>query len=312
MIEFSVVVHTYNRSRLLGKTLEAISAQSYPAAELILIDDGSQDDTGSIVREQFPNFRYVRISNVGCGAARRAGAEIATKEWIAFCDDDDVWDSHHLQSRAELIKRFPSAGFTCSNFTAFGSAAAPNYNHFATAPDGWCATATDTAEGHFRLLNSDAYVHCLRFNPAYALVWAVRREIYNQIGGINPRYSRWQAEDTDFFRRCLLATRLACDSRVTAQYNRHDSNMSSTKFLNWVKRADILEEQLKAGIVPSAYHPHVIREIGTSRRTACLQAFWAKKYSEAVQLYADVPSEHRDRYLQSRRIWSGLLTALKR
>lgn len=299
-IEFSAIVHTYNRAHFLPKALTAIQNQTYPASEYILVDDGSQDDTETVAKHDFPEFKYVRIENVGSGGARKVGAETATKEWLAFCDDDDLWLDTHLECRKQLIERFPEAGFTCSNFGSFGDASERDYSHFQTAPDGWWTTATEVEDGPFRLLNTDTFRNSLKFNPAFPLVWAVRREIYWDVGGIDRKYSRGHAEDTAFSRKMFLSTRTACDFRITAMYHRHGANATTVKFMNYSRRADILEGLLTDGAIPEVYSNDATEWVATSRKQAFLHAYWSGYHQEALEIYDQIPREYKDFGLAAR------------
>lgn len=310
MIEFSAVIHTYNRGTFLLKTLDAVKCQSYAPSEVIVIDDGSTDDTANRVRDNFPGFAYIKIDNSGCGAARKAGAECARKDWIAFCDDDDIWLPDHLERRVRLIERFPEAGFTCSNFNAFGPAADSGYMHFDGAPQGWWNAATEIREDEFVLINRHAFRHFLTFNPAYPLTWAVRRDVYHDVGGINARYSRWQAEDTDLSRRCALKTRVACDRRVTALYQRHGNNMSAAKARNFLSRAQIVLEQLEEGRLPKEYHEDAKRFISSSQKMAYLTSFWYRDFAEMQSIFRTSAAVRADWGLFARHVAAIVLSCL--
>jgi len=98
----SVVIPTYNRKDMLRRSLAATTSQDYPDYEVIVVDDGSTDGTGEMVRREFPTVRYIRQEpNRGPAAARNQGVEAATGNILAFTDDDCVppsnWLRRHLQ-----------------------------------------------------------------------------------------------------------------------------------------------------------------------------------------------------------------------
>jgi GT2 family glycosyltransferase len=93
----SVVVPSHNRSSLLKRTLRAILAQQVADFEVIVVDDGSTDDTQAIVASCSPRVVVIRNEkSFGVSAARNRGIAAARGEWIAFCDDDDLWSPHKL------------------------------------------------------------------------------------------------------------------------------------------------------------------------------------------------------------------------
>ncbi|WP_052315752.1 glycosyltransferase family 2 protein [Oscillatoria acuminata] len=102
---FSVVVPTYNRANLLGDTIESVLAQTFKDFELLVIDDGSTDDTHELINSfcDSTNIRYIYQENQGVGAARNTGIKNARGEWITFLDSDDLWLPNHLQSHYYLI-----------------------------------------------------------------------------------------------------------------------------------------------------------------------------------------------------------------
>ncbi len=88
---FSVVIPTYNRAALLREALDSVFAQEFTDFEVIVVDDGSTDDTASVVRDYGVRIRYLRQENRGPGAARNLGIAQAAGRYVAFLDSDDLW-----------------------------------------------------------------------------------------------------------------------------------------------------------------------------------------------------------------------------
>jgi glycosyltransferase involved in cell wall biosynthesis len=86
----SAVIPAYNAERFISDTIQSVLAQTYELTEIIVVDDGSCDDT-SVVAAKFPKTRVIRRQNGGQAAARNAGIHAAAGEWIAFLDHDDQW-----------------------------------------------------------------------------------------------------------------------------------------------------------------------------------------------------------------------------
>ena len=98
----SVIIPTYNRSKPLQQALSSVYAQTLLPEEVIVIDDGSTDDTKSMIEKHFPSVRYIHQRNRGVSAARNKGILLATGNWLAFLDSDDEWlpDKLHMQIQA--------------------------------------------------------------------------------------------------------------------------------------------------------------------------------------------------------------------
>ena len=108
-MKVSAIVPTFNRARLLPRALASIAAQTHPDVEVIVVDDGSTDDTAEVVHRiaatfPFP-FHYFRKPNGGCASARNAGLRQATGECIAFLDSDDAWNPDALAQLAAALER---------------------------------------------------------------------------------------------------------------------------------------------------------------------------------------------------------------
>lgn len=104
----SVVIPTYRRAHILGAAIESALAQTYRNFEVLIVDDGSPDDTESVARrftDQDARVRYVRhVANRGLPAARNTGIHAARGRYIAFLDDDDRWDPRKLERQLHTIK----------------------------------------------------------------------------------------------------------------------------------------------------------------------------------------------------------------
>lgn len=103
MPKFSIVIPVYNRARYLKEALESVFAQSFKDYEVIVINDGSTDDSEAVVKSFGPAVRYEAQPNQGRSAARNAGIRLAKGEWIAFLDSDDKWLPDKLERQARYI-----------------------------------------------------------------------------------------------------------------------------------------------------------------------------------------------------------------
>lgn len=119
----SIIIPTYNRAHLIGETIQSILEQTYTHWELIIVDDGSTDDTRHIVNQVAdPRITYYYRSHSGlAGAVRTFGIRQARGEYIAFQDSDDLWVANKLEFQIGLLNRFPECMFIISNAVEFGT-----------------------------------------------------------------------------------------------------------------------------------------------------------------------------------------------
>jgi glycosyltransferase involved in cell wall biosynthesis len=111
-INFTVVIPLFNKAKHILRTLESVAWQKYPAAEIIIIDDDSTDESASVVRNaNIKNVRLVKQTNLVVSAARNHGVALASHEYIAFLDADDQWLPLFLDEVARLIVKFSEAQF---------------------------------------------------------------------------------------------------------------------------------------------------------------------------------------------------------
>lgn len=108
MINVSVIIPTYNRCERLKQAIRSVLAQSGAIFELMIVDDGSTDDTRSMIEKEFPQVTYSYQKNQGPSAARNAGIKKAKGQWIAFLDSDDVWLPLKLSAQLDFCKKHPS------------------------------------------------------------------------------------------------------------------------------------------------------------------------------------------------------------
>lgn len=129
---FSIIMPLYNKAPFVRKALQSIASQTYRDFELIIIDDGSTDNSAAICEEFFQTFNhslahsinvnrsfvhsFIRQTNSGVAAARNRGIAESHSEFVCFLDADDWWEPTFLEEMAKLIKEYPDAGIYASNY----------------------------------------------------------------------------------------------------------------------------------------------------------------------------------------------------
>lgn len=113
----SVVIPLYNKATSISSTLECVLNQTFSDWEVVVVDDGSTDDSANIVNSMDDSrIRLIRQSNAGVSAARNSGVTEAKGEFIAFLDADDEWDKEYLATQYELTKKYPDCDVFAMNY----------------------------------------------------------------------------------------------------------------------------------------------------------------------------------------------------
>lgn len=117
MKKISIIIPTYNRAHLIERSVRSVLNQTYENIELIIVDDGSTDNTEQIIKSIDDNrIIYHKQENRGQSEARNTGALLSTSDYIAFHDSDDVWRENKLQRQMSYMEENPQYGMVYCSF----------------------------------------------------------------------------------------------------------------------------------------------------------------------------------------------------
>lgn len=209
----SVVIPAFNYARFLPATIESVLAQTHSALEVILVDDGSTDDTREVAaRFTDPRVRYVWQKNAGLSAARNTGIREARHDFVAFLDADDLWLPGFLRA---VLDRFAALG------TGYAMVATHTGRVDADGrplPENRHTRVTDTWRGELT-----ARDFCLRNCPLSSSV-VVRRSAFEECGLFDTALR--SSEDRDMWIRITQRHRAWFIAEPHASIRRHSANMS--------------------------------------------------------------------------------------
>lgn len=106
-MQISVIIPSFNRIRTLVRAIESVLNQHSTVDEIIIVDDGSEDDTAALVSQDYPNIKLIRQTNQGVSAARNTGIRQARFEWIALLDSDDSWLPEKISVIRQAQQQYP-------------------------------------------------------------------------------------------------------------------------------------------------------------------------------------------------------------
>lgn len=217
----SVVVPTYNRAHLIGRTIESALGQSYDPIEIVIIDDGSTDDTAEVIAARWGNdarVRYFKKENGGPAGARNAGFARSRGEYVALLDSDDTWEPWKLSLQIRCMEQNPELGMTWTDMAMIdetGQVVDPTYlRHMYTAYRWFTndelfprsqalrdvAPELAPVVGDSRLFIGQIFSNMIMGNLVHTSTVVLRRERLQRVQGFNEAL-RFSGEDYDFHLR---------------------------------------------------------------------------------------------------------------
>ena len=200
----SVIIPCYNQAHFLGEAIESVLSQSYPHFEVVVVDDGSTDNTQEVAA-RYPGVRCIRQENQGLAGARNTGIRHSNGSFLVFLDADDRLLADALEAGLSSLKAHPECAF------AFGSC-----QHIAADGSPLPTAQAPCAE-------RDYYLALLERNYiAVSAVVMYRRAVFEFVRGFDPSAS--PAEDYELYLRVARDYPVCCHERVIAEYRQHGAN----------------------------------------------------------------------------------------
>ncbi len=216
-IQVSVVIPTYNREGRVTRAIDSVLAQTRPVDEIIVVDDGSTDQTASVVRAYGPPVRYVHQENAGPAAARNRGITEARGTWITFLDSDDRWCPDKMANQMAILERYPHLRW-CS-----GPAIMVVGGRELICPLGWRNRLSLRAHGYFPSYLKVRERGCDQIGICSFIV---HREVLDRVGILDLRLaarSRSYGEDAELWTRIASVYPAIGWSEAPTFYWHHDS-----------------------------------------------------------------------------------------
>lgn len=257
-MKISVVIPLFNKARHIQRAIRSVLAQTWQDFELIVVDDGSTDGSGEVVRQiGDPRIRLIVQDNAGVSAARNRGIQEATADLVAFLDADDEWLPCFLGTVMELRVRYPEAGMyaTAYRYSQGGTTWQPAFANCRTSPQGGLL---------------DDYFHAaMATPPVCSSVVMIPKRILAEAGNFPMGIKR--GEDLQTWAWIALRYRVAWSPNACAIYHLSADNRACN--MDWVTAdmaaAPMIEEFLRSGIEPVSSR-RMIEEYLVSQRLPIL------------------------------------------
>ncbi len=266
-ISVTAVIPAYNEASRIGAAIESVLAQTVPASEILVIDDGSSDGT-SAVADRY-GVRVVRQSNAGISAARNRAFDEATGEWIALLDADDLWQPERIECLARATATHPQIDFGFSDYTVEENGIPNAPSNLARTPQYRAARGESNASGIYTIPRAALGKALAVGNFLGTSTVFVRREL---VVGRDLRFDEtlplrtdaYQlSEDVEWYLRILKWTDALAIERVLARYVRRSESQAEN--YGRVRYGDVkLGERVRA--TPEAYAPGASAAFAAMRR----------------------------------------------
>jgi len=229
--DVSVIIPTFNNAKWLKSCIESVNNQTVQVAEIIIIDDGSSDETNHIIQyylDKYPYIRYVYQENLGAAAARNKGINIATGKLVAFLDSDDLWLPEKTKKQIDLLNSLITKD---TSFAFIDTFSIDHHNVFFGAVRCYIKEGCYQQKLLYRnLVNSTSTVIC-------------NRQVLLDAGGFDEKIS--YGEDRNLWIKLAAKCSMATFPEVLSIRRIHDNNLSSK-----IEKNELAAEKMYTGLVP--------------------------------------------------------------
>jgi len=271
----AAVIPAYNAERYIKRAIASVRAQSYPVTSLVVVDDGSTDQTSTVVRDLGEDIHLVRQGNAGPSAARNRGVEHSSADLVAFLDADDEWLPHTIERLVQAFVRYPEAALV----TADASIIDERGGLIAKSRFARYGLADQVAEWAGKPVR-DALAALMRTNFVGTSVVALRRQVFRELAGFRTdvRYG----EDLELWARIAARYAVVCLAEPLGLYRSHPGN--STKATE-----ALLRDLVRVSEIVRGWGAEVLRNQGVDAERMVARArtdlgywyFTAGRYAEA-------------------------------
>jgi len=227
MPRISVIIPCYNNKPYLRECLDSVLNQTFSDYEVIVVDDGSTDGTGEIIQSYLPRVRYLRQSNQGPAAARNAGIEAASGEYIAFQDADDLWYPEKLEMQLKFMEANPRFAWAYSDMCTFNEKQILQSSWFSDRP-------THQGKVFEQLIYNN-------FIPTITVM--VKKDALLSAGCFDSSFR--SCEDKDLWLRMALQYEIGRLSRVLAKRRFHSNNLCRDNRLLIASEVEVMHKLQK-------------------------------------------------------------------
>lgn len=286
---FSIIMPTYNRADLVGEVVNNVLDQTFSDFELIVVDDGSTDNTWDVLRGiSDARLKPIRQDNTRHTQARRNAIAHASGRILAFCDSDDVWRSDYLAT-LERIFTLHHADYVFTNYRVEGEGGSRIDPETPTVQNWLRVFAWPMEEDLYWF--DDLYSALIEWQPVFTSCQAITRAHYDAIGGISEKINNrdlgtvMTSEDSHIIRRSALTPRAFFYSDSMVTLGRPGNNMSASFISNLKGGRFILQDILNSSLLTDAQKSRTVKAIKEHTAQIALQSYYFEPPGQFLKFY---------------------------
>ncbi|OGU23031.1 MAG: hypothetical protein A2X85_14300 [Geobacteraceae bacterium GWF2_54_21] len=250
----SIIIPTYNSASFITEAIDSCLMQTYTKFEIIVINDGSTDNTDEVVLKYIDKITYIKQENAGAARARNLGIAEAKGDYIAFLDADDIWITDKLQKQIEIMKRNPNIALVYGKF-----------ENFSEGTNEILSIMPDSIQSGF------LFDHILINNLIGLSSVLVRKSVLDEVGSFDERLLT--AEDTNLWLKIAYKYPFGVVSEILFRRRIHGGNIS--------ERVDI-----KVGTLDNLdWIVELYPEVSPKKYTPMKEAYLIKGEAMAVDMF---------------------------
>lgn len=240
----SVILPTYNRANYIKDAIESVLDQTYRNIELLIIDDGSTDNTQAVIESYLKDnrIRYIKQKNSGAAVARNKGLELSKGKYVAFIDSDDMWEKNKLEIQLAVMDALPDVAIVCSDFSSIDAKGYVEKSHIKTYfsvfndynlsyEEVFCNMLTQGIKGlqdTEKVYWGNVYNTMIFGNLILTSTTLFRKEAFDKVGFFDITYET--LEDYDLFLRLAQKCPIAFVDKPLIRYRYNENQLSGNAF----------------------------------------------------------------------------------
>lgn len=281
---------TYNRESVIEKSIQSILSQSFSNFELIIINDGSTDNTSKLISEiSDERISIYNQNNIRQTQSRRIACEFSNGKYFAFCDSDDIWSSDYLEKVYDVFEKY-NAEYIFTNYICSGEQN-PRIRLDNKNTKLWLENSSQKISEKLYQFD-DLYVALLKYQPIFTSCQVISKRHYLDIGGISKNINNLElntkvtSEDSHIIRKSALTQSAFFINETLVTLGRQGDNQSSNYISNLEGGLFILNDLLETSCLSGKQNFKTKREIANHKRELCLQYYYYGKNKDFREYYS--------------------------